>query len=265
MSVPALFSDLDVTLIYSLSQLHKRGQSSAGRFVAEEYQDVPLSFVKLETWQQLATNAGNLFDFVPTTTRTFDQYKRIFFPAVDIKAAVVLNGAQIIIDGKEDMDWSREVAAGVAAHNYLPLEVLNLLNEKLEGCDEVKTLRDADQLFNYVVAQSSDSPYVDAVTKEIAELTGFVRSKQGRKTYLVPATVSKGRAVRELIARWGSTITFGAGDSLLDFTMIPEVDYFLNPVHGDVPPAEKNVFRTTREGIDASEEMLDFVVSTIKK
>jgi hydroxymethylpyrimidine pyrophosphatase-like HAD family hydrolase len=256
---PVFFSDLDLTLIYSRHQFQKNGLTTAGSLVVEEYEELPLSFISLEAWELLRRHAGITFNFVPTTTRTLAQYSRINFPHVPIKAAIVLNGAQILIDGKLDEKWNETVAQGLKEQTYQPAEVFDLVTRRLEGHKEVRLLRMADETFVYIVAHTPDCPEIDAFTVELAERTGYTRSKQGRKTYLVPSNVSKGSAVRELKHRFRSTASFAAGDSNLDFTMIPEVDYFLNPKHGDVPPALNNVQRTEKESVFSAEEIVQFI------
>jgi hydroxymethylpyrimidine pyrophosphatase-like HAD family hydrolase len=262
-----LFSDLDLTLIYSLNQLHKRGDVSTGKLVAEEYQNAPLSFMSVKTWsllKQFIADAQN--HFIPVTTRTFEQYSRIAFPDVTVRNAVVLNGAQIVVDGQLDKIWSKQVQQGIEQHHgtYSPDFIYeHMVKKRLENSSEVKTMRLADEIFPYVVAHSADCPEVDSVTKDIAEKTGYIRSKQGRKTYLVPKNVSKGAAVRELRNRLGIDFAFASGDSLLDFTMIPEVEQFIHPSHGDTPPELPNVLPTQVEGIGASEMILETVISSL--
>lgn len=258
------FSDLDQTLVYSLNQLHKRGQLSTGHLVAEEYNNIPLSFLDIATWQLLLQHAGTSFEFIPVTTRTFEQFSRIQFPQVQISNAVVLNGAQIFTDGKEDLDWTRKVQQGVQQHSHSPAAILEKLTKKLAAHDEVKTVRNADNMFSYVVANTPESPYVDELTKEVASETGYTRSKQGRKTYLVPSNLSKGAAVAELTKRLGLDLTFAAGDSVLDFTMIDKVNHFIHPSHGDTPPTSRNVYSTPSQGIKASYEVLDFVLRNLR-
>ena len=264
MTLPILFCDLDQTLIYSLHQLHRRGLSTAGTMVAEEYQNLPLSFITLPTWVKLRVNAGKTFNLIPTTTRTLAQYQRIQFPNVKIDTAVVLNGAQIIVDGVLDKDWSQAVAAGVAENEHSPQEVFELLEKGSTAVPHLRTVRSADNMFAYIVTEYPESPEADALTNEVAAQTGYVRSKQGRKTYLIPKTVSKGRAVAELVSRLKPDVTFASGDSLLDFTMIPEVTHFIHPSHGDELEVTGNIVRTQAEGPEVAEEILDFVLQTLR-
>jgi hypothetical protein len=260
MTVPTFFSDLDQTLIYSRYHLQKDGLTTAGHLVVEEYEDKPLSFTTLEAWELLSYHAGRTFNFVPTTTRTFEQYNRIHFPRTSIQAAVVLNGAQIVIDGAVDEQWSEYISAGLSAQNYQPAEVLTAVVEELENDSEVKSIRMADNTFVYVVAHTANCPNVDRFTTKLAEETGYIRSKQGRKTYLIPSNISKGSAVQELRARFGIQTAYAAGDSNLDFTMIPEVELFLNPKHGDIPPSMSHVLRTEKKNAYAAEEILNYVI-----
>ena len=261
MTMPMFFSDLDQTLIYSQNYFQKKGLTTTGHLVAEEHQDKPLSFMSLKAWQLLSYHAGRTFNFVPTTTRNFEQYSRIQFPQTAVQTAVILSGAQIIVDGVADKQWDEHILAGLSAQSHQPSEVFAAMTKELEHDAEVKSVRVADSMFVYVVAHTSDCPNVDAFTMKLAEETGYIRSKQGRKTYLIPSHVSKGAAVRELRTRFGVEAAYAAGDSNLDFTMIPEVDLFLYPKHGDVPSQMPHVLSTETENADAAEEILQQVIN----
>lgn len=254
------FSDLDATLLYSKKQLKKYDQVIENEILVETFNNAPLSFMSPHVWNFLGSHAGKDFVFVPTTTRTFEQYDRIVFPEKSVSSAIVLNGARIFLNGKENTDWTRKVDTIVDNNVFHPTKILELLENLLQNSDEVKMVRDADGVFVYVVCETKHSPYVDSVTKALAATTGYVRSKQGRKTYLIPAGVSKGSAVAEVSQQLHADVTVGSGDSVLDFTMIPHVSCFLHPQHGDkISFLTKNVEVTLHKGIEASDEIIDRV------
>jgi hydroxymethylpyrimidine pyrophosphatase-like HAD family hydrolase len=260
MTMPMFFADLDQTLIYSHNYLQKNNLTTAGHLVVEEHQGKPLSFMSLEAWELLSRHAGQTFNFVPTTTRNFEQYSRIRFPKTDVQAAIILNGAQIIVNGVVDEQWGERISEGLLAQSYQPSEVFAAVAKELEHDADVKSVRVADEVFVYIVAHTADCPKVDEFTTKLAEDTGYIRSKQGRKTYLIPSHISKGSAVQELRSRFGIETAYAAGDSNLDFSMIPEVDHFVVPNHGTVPPEYSHVSRTESQGIFTAEEILNYVI-----
>lgn len=260
MKLPVLYSDMDQTMVFSSKALLKHQQTAIGTVCVEVHHDEPVSFMGLESWELLRKNAGRNFHFVPVTTRTLRQFNRISFPQVRIKHAVVLNGARIIVNGEEDYRWTKKVAAEVKTLDPSPTSLWEKLVRDLAGNEEVHAIHNAEGFFPYIVTNTAYSPDVDKYTRKTAEQTGYVRSKQGRKTYLIPPLLSKGAAVAELNERIKTTTKYAAGDSLLDFTMHPEVDVFLQPSHGDKHETSDSFLRTQNVGLKATEEILQYVI-----
>ena len=103
------FADMDNTLIYS----HKRdiGSDKIGvEFYPEKNQMI--SYMTKTSWKLLQKVAHKLL-FIPTTTRTIEQYQRINLGFVPLYA-LVCNGGILLENGQENMRWyadSRELAA----------------------------------------------------------------------------------------------------------------------------------------------------------
>lgn len=261
MKLPVLYSDMDQTMVYSSKALSKHQQTVLGTVCVEVHHNDPVSFTGMKSLELLQRNAGKNLHFIPVTTRTFRQFNRISFPGVRIKHAVVLNGARIIVDGEEDYKWTKKVAAEVKTLDTSPTSLWEKLVHDLTGNEEVHGIHNAEGFFPYLVTNTAYSPDVDKYTRKIAEQTGYIRSKQGRKTYLVPPLLSKGAAVAELNLRVKSTFKYAAGDSLLDFTMHPEVNLFLQPAHGDKYDTSETFIRTKAVGLGATEEILQHVTN----
>lgn len=103
------FADMDNTLIYS----YKRdiGSDKIGvEFYPEKNQMI--SYMTKTSWKLLQKVAHKLL-FIPTTTRTIEQYQRINLGFVPLYA-LVCNGGILLENGQENMRWyadSRELAA----------------------------------------------------------------------------------------------------------------------------------------------------------
>ena len=90
--------DMDNTLIYSYK--HDIGREKIN---VELYNGREISYITKRTFE-LLNEIKKRFLIVPTTTRTKQQYERIFLGIGLIKYALVCNGGVLLVDGKPDED-----------------------------------------------------------------------------------------------------------------------------------------------------------------
>lgn len=91
--------DMDNTLIYSYK--HDIGREKIN---VELYNGREISYITKRTFE-LLNEIKKRFLIVPTTTRTREQYERIFLGIGLIKYALVCNGGVLLVDGKVDEEW----------------------------------------------------------------------------------------------------------------------------------------------------------------
>ncbi|MER7664842.1 MULTISPECIES: HAD family hydrolase [unclassified Streptomyces] len=253
-------SDLDRTLIYSSAALQlTMPDADAPRLLCVEvYGGKPLSYIT-ETAAGLLPELAAAGIFVPTTTRTREQYGRIHLPGPTPQFAICANGGHILVDGVSDPDWQRQVAARlgdecasldeVRAHLVAAADPAWLLKERV-----------AEDLFAYLVVERALLP--DGWVKELAEWAaphGWAVSLQGRKIYAVPQPLTKSAAVREVARRTGAEQILAAGDSLLDADLLHAADRGWRPGHGELADSgwrAANVEVLEETGIAAGEEIL---------
>ena len=101
-------SDLDQTLIYSRRFLYEGVYNDVKP--VEKKKNEYISFMtnaSVEKLQQLVKKVL----FIPVTTRTMEQYNRIFYIAQEIRPryAIVSNGAHVLIDGIIDRQWEDKI------------------------------------------------------------------------------------------------------------------------------------------------------------
>ncbi|MCX4535327.1 HAD family hydrolase [Streptomyces sp. NPDC002596] len=258
--VTLVASDLDRTLIYSTAALQlAMPDADAPRLLCVEvYGNKPLSYMT-ETAAALVDELARTTVFVPTTTRTREQYHRIQFPGPAPKFAICANGGHLLVDGVSDPDWQDRVArrladecaslAEVRAHLVAAADPAWLLKERV-----------AEDLFAYLVVERSLLP-TDWV-KELAEWAGprgWTVSLQGRKIYAVPKPLTKSAAMNEVAHRTGATLTLAAGDSLLDADLLLAADLAWRPGHGELADTDwsaPHVDVLTERGVAAGEEIL---------
>ncbi|MET7713386.1 HAD family hydrolase [Streptomyces sp. NPDC005407] len=224
----------------------------------EVYEHKPLSYLT-ETAAGLLTQLAAGTVFVPTTTRTREQYHRIHLPGPAPEFAICANGGHLLVDGVSDPEWHRQVAARLADECASLAEVRDHL---LAAADPAWLLKEriAEGLFVYLVVERSLLP--EGWVKELAEWAegrGWTVSLQGRKIYAVPQPLTKSAAVREVARRTDATQILAAGDSLLDADLLLDADRAWRPGHGELADSgwiAPNVEVLGETGVVAGEEIL---------
>ncbi|MEU7598157.1 HAD family hydrolase [Streptomyces sp. NPDC039022] len=253
-------SDLDRTLIYSAAALDLAvPDAEAPRLLCVEvYEHRPLSYMT-ETAAELLAALADATTFVPTTTRTREQYGRIHLPGPAPRFAICANGGHLLVEGESDPSWQRTVAARLSAECASLDEVRTHL---LRTADPAWLLKErvAEGLFAYLVVERSLLP--QTWVKELAEWAdarGWTVSLQGRKVYAVPKPLTKSAAVAEVVRRTGASQVLAAGDSLLDADLLLAADRGWRPGHGELADSGWNAPHVTAldaRGAVAGEEIL---------
>ncbi|NHC43686.1 HAD family hydrolase [Motilibacter aurantiacus] len=260
--------DLDRTLIFSARALGLRvpDAEAPSMLVAEVYHGEPLSFLTAEAGRLLQELAAAAV-LVPTTTRTRDQYARVRLPGPQPHYAVCANGGHLLVDGRPDEDWRRQVDAALAAA-CAPLETITEHLRKVSDPRWTRKLRIAEDLFCYAVVQRDEMPV--GLVSELtmwAETQGWTVSLQGRKLYLVPRPLTKSAAIVEVVQRVGAGRVLAAGDSLLDAELLELADAGVRPAHGELHDQGWNaphVGVTRSSGVMAGEEITRWLLDLVR-
>ncbi|WP_461296585.1 HAD family hydrolase [Streptomyces harbinensis] len=262
-SAPVLVaSDLDRTLIYSAAALALRlPDAKAPRLLCVEvHEGKPQSFLTETAAGILAGLAGSPHAvFVPTTTRTRKQYRRINLPGPPARYAICANGGHLLVDGETDRDWHASVRRTLAAECAPMAEIQDHLRRTADPRWLLK-VRDAEDLFTYLVVERALLP--DTWTKELAdwaEPRGWTVSLQGRKLYAVPRPLTKSAAVAEIARRTGAGTVLAAGDSLLDADLLLAADRGWRPGHGELADtgwSAPHITALAERGVSCGEEIL---------
>ncbi|MEV6795638.1 HAD family hydrolase [Streptomyces sp. NPDC051320] len=253
-------SDLDRTLIYSAAALDlTMPDAEAPRLLCVEvYRGKPLSYLTETAAGLLAQLAADAV-FVPTTTRTREQYHRIHLPCPPPRFAICANGGHLMVDGVPDPGWHATVRRRLAAESASLAEVRAHLVAAADPAWLIDE-RVAEDLFAYLVVERSLLP--EGWVKELsvwARERGWSVSLQGRKLYAVPNPLTKSAAVREVARRTGADLTLAAGDSLLDADLLLAADRGWRPAHGELADtgwSAPTVAVTSGRGVAAGEEIL---------
>ncbi|MGP7815976.1 hypothetical protein [Niallia sp. 01092] len=253
-------SDLDRTIIYSTRALESMNILINHTLVAVETKNGEnVAFMTERSFQLLKEVANQLF-FVPVTTRTFEQYERVFIFKKEIKVSysVSSNGAVIYYKGKKIEEWKKHVA------KRLEMECLKkeMLLQKLERFSINGTLKIADNLFIYYILKSEISREMKEIIVDLAKSFGWKVSLQGRKLYFMPLPVCKGEAMKFIQNREGIKTVAGAGDSVLDFPLLEGCTRPFIPSHGELAYEREfanHYYLTKSKGVLAGEEIIEKV------
>ncbi|MBA2552279.1 MAG: HAD family hydrolase [Geodermatophilaceae bacterium] len=228
----------------------------------ERYRGADASFMTVAAVELLRTLQQRC-EFVPTTTRTREQYARITLAGPPPRYAIVANGGQIMDHGVADGEWHRGVL------------------DRLTGCAPLDEARDrlhvhghdpwllrelvAEDLFCYaIVDRHLLPPEVLAELQEWYAGRGWVLSLQGRKLYCVPRPLTKSAAAAEVARRTGADVVLAAGDSLLDTDLLEYADVAVRPAHGELALlgwTRPGLLVTAATGVAGGEEVLRLLLA----
>lgn len=211
-------SDLDNTLIYSYK--HDIGED---KICVEIYEGREVSFMTKKSYQLLKFIQEKVV-FVPTTTRTIEQYNRIDFGIGIPKYALVCNGGVLLEDGRENEEWYKK--------SWELVEDCMGELKKAENCLEhdehrIFEIRNIKGLF--IFTKSSEPHRSVERLKELLNLSLVDVFYNGVKVYVVPKKLSKGKAVKRFQKYLGADMIITAGDSEFDVSMLREADIAIAP------------------------------------
>ena len=173
-------SDLDNTMIYSYK--HDIGEN---KICAEIYQNREISFVTHKT-AELLKQVNSAVNFVPTTTRTLEQYNRINLGIGVPKYALVCNGGVLLVDGVEDVEWYNESFDLVRDCQEQLSAAEIILDNDVNRTFEIRNIR---KLFIFT---KSSEPLMSVETlKEKLDTNLVDVFNNGVKVYVVPKTLGK--------------------------------------------------------------------------
>lgn len=262
-------SDLDRTLIYSPQAFDDRETSTVK--VVEYKDNEIISYMTEKAINQLRLLSDQLV-FVPVTTRTIEQFRRINFYQykINVQYAVVSNGGNVLINNQVDVNWLKLILQRIE-DNCLSFEDVIKRFSEISHPSWVRTSRIADNLFFYSVIELDSRPVEELASFELwLRENNWEMSLQGRKIYLTPSCVNKWDAVAYLKTLIGEDKVVAAGDSLLDVCLVKNADYGVCPAHGEIYQSfnqgkalgfQPNF--TSQSSILASEEILAYVRSQV--
>ncbi|MDR1701771.1 MAG: haloacid dehalogenase [Sporomusaceae bacterium] len=256
-------SDLDHTLIYSerfLPQIKNTPLTQTESGVYNSYMTAKAAKILFDLNSRLT--------FIPCTTRTVEQYRRVKFDALEPEWAIVSNGGNILHNNVVDKSYQAEIRRKLQHECTNAQKILKQFAE-LNPSAWTEPLREADEVFFYCIFNKEKMP-----RQEFEDFSAWAKgqnwniSLQGRKLYLVPGSVDKGAALLRLSQILQKQITFAAGDSLLDISLLELAPNAFVPVHGEVRhyfSASGHWQYTKKDGLLAGEEIVANIAAIVTK
>lgn len=260
-------SDLDRTLIYSNKFLE---QASTNTIPVELKDEKQITHITEKSLKLLKLISEKIL-FIPTTTRSIEQFHRIsiFNDSISLKYAVVDNGAVILKNGEVDLYWQDYILSQMNSI-ISPIELIEHCRFFLEK-DYVNSFRCCDNLFLYAVLKN-DKMNVDDFNKLIliSEKEGYSVTKNNRKIYIIPKFINKWSPLKYIMGIEKEDKIITAGDSYLDLPMLNNSLYGMIPSHAELNSTyrenivnDKSIYYTKEQGILASDDFLEKVFELI--
>lgn len=210
------FSDIDNTLIYS----HRKAEQAifGDLLIAEYLNGYAQSYMTKKTFDFLAA-AKDLF-FVPTTTRTPEQYARLsdFFSNFGCRYALVCNGGILLDNNRVDPAWTDETLALAMPELSSFYEAERLIHFMYPN----KEMHKVEKMLLYF-----KSEYPEVIADELSAILNTTELNifsDSRKVYCTPASINKGNALKRFSSKFGLSRVIAAGDSVQDVPMLKSAD-----------------------------------------
>lgn len=240
-------SDLDNTLLFSYK--HKTDEDICVEYLDGREQGffTQSSIAKLKQVREKTL-------FIPVTTRSIEQYKRIHFPPECMpKYAVTTNGAILLVNGEIDAEWIEQSRQIVEPWREELAEIQKFLAE----IPQIKRFRMVDDMYMFAACDNiADAEESERLMRGKTKLEAAV---SGRKLYFFPPSINKGSAIRRLKERFVPKKVISAGDSVIDIPMLLNSDVAIVP-DNELLPKEKDICVFVKP---EAERFPDFIVNCV--
>lgn len=249
-------TDLDRTLIYS----YQAGLTEPCRCV-EQYQGRDISFMS-EVSLELLRKVREEILCMPVTTRSIEQYQRIFFDGEwKPEYALVCNGGILLHKGEVDEKWYEESLQMIASCQPELKRAITLLETDPDRSFEIRKISGL-----FIFTKSENPGATLKMLKE--ELDGNLVDicSNYKKIYVLPKQLNKGKGIERLRHKLNLSYVIAAGDSEFDISMLEQADLAFYPetLRGQFSPKENGKVLCD-SGRLFSEELLERILTKLNK
>ena len=258
-----VFSDLDRSIIYS-NKFLKEVEKETYKCI-EIKDDKEISYISLKTLDFIK-NINNKTIFIPTTTRTTEQFRRINFKQnnIEFEYAITCNGGCILKNNQPLDSWNEEVKK--IKSEAESIDVMINIFDKYKEMDGITNFRIAEDLFFYIVVdyQKFNISFLDNFIKRL-EYNNWIYYISGRKIYFLPKGICKENAIKYLCELNNINKFAVIGDSEMDRGMLDLTEKAYVLKHGDIciDHTKKNLKISDNHGMKGTEEILENIITHI--
>lgn len=252
-----IFSDLDRSIIYSNKFIEEFNDFNNEYDCIEKVNNKEISYISLKTIEYLK-EIQDFGTFIPTTTRTAEQFRRIDFDNYNIKFkyAITSNGGTILKDNEPLKEWDL-VIKDIVNSSGKRKDMIDEF-EKYKNTPGIISLKNAGELFFYLVVDKSIFN-IDNIKEYIKTLNknNWLHYISGRKIYFLQKGITKENAINFIINKENIGQFSSIGDSIMDLGMlnIANNSYILK--HGELAKYSEEDYRISKSiGMDGTEEVL---------
>ncbi len=178
-----------------------------------------LSFMTPKAFE-LLQKIVNLCLFIPVTTRSIEQYRRIsILQGKKPEYALVSNGAVLLVNGEIDSKWQKATDEILKDCKLDIVKYIEILKNDPNTNFDVRHVDDA-----FLFTKSSCFQKTLSLLEKTVDLNKFVVCNIIDKIYVIPRDLNKGFALWRFIKDYCDDYLITAGDSLLDLPMLEIAD-----------------------------------------
>lgn len=226
-------TDLDRTLIYSDRFIKDNHEENVERTLVDESKvNSYISNEVLKSLKELCKHRE--LRFIPVTTRSLAEYKRIYIPDVIPEYAITSNGGTILYKGIILKEWKRFVFEHIRG---------NELQDIIRDLNSIKCIDYRSKIIDesYVFSKTSNP---EGLAKSIEWIT--FRLKYSRyniklyrnKIYVIPKIIGKDTALNWIKQYLSEDKIIASGDSSFDVPMLETADVAIVPGHNSIDSSE---------------------------
>lgn len=257
-----LFSDLDRTIIHSSKFLKESLNPEIVEFNKDKK---PISYMEKEALLLLNELSNNLL-FIPVTTRSLEQYKRINLKIKPLYS-ITSNGGIILKNNEPLKSWDDFIKNNISNKNYIEIK------NKLKSINKYLTreLTFIDNVFFFSKINDNNSFELNYELDNILKCYDWTYTIQGNKIYIMPKFISKENAINYILQNELSRDNFiiTAGDGKLDynFVFLPDSNLSIVPLNSELYNLIKDgdfKFNSFKYNTCGTLDMLKYIKQEIK-
>jgi len=226
------FSDIDDTLIQTTRKTDFTRKTIVGSY-DREGKESSFFYEGTKLFVDTLIDAG--INFIPTTARNLDAYKRTVFYKNKKITYVILNfGALVLVNNKIDKEWNDSIQA-----KYKSIISIDIIYDKLifklkeESLDVTIKIIDTYYISIYNKNNLDDKNIIQEIKKQLElfllDYSQFYLYENGNSFGILPIFLNKKFAVDYLIKKESPIFTIGAGDNISDLDFMNLADFKFLP------------------------------------